>query len=249
MAERAPVGFFGKIPQRGDFVGAGLGRDFLDVWDPWLQDAIACSRDQLGEGWLEVYLTAPIWRFALCGGICGDAAWAGVLLPGVDRVGRYFPLTIAAPLPADGNPLQYALLADDWFQRAEEVALAPLADDAPDLTEFAERVRALGAPDCGDDEATRQVPMIADPALRVEAASESQSLASRQGALAGGLLSGLLLRYAVWWSEGSERVAPNLLVTKHLPAVEKFAAMLDGDWQGRGWSGGRQAPLAVMEEA
>ncbi len=119
MANNAEVGYFGKLPQRGDFVSSGLGRDFLDIWDQWLQDAIACSRDQLGDAWLDIYLTSPIWRFLLCDGICGGSAWAGVLIPSVDKVGRYYPLTIAAPLPAGSNPMQFSVLADDWFRAAE----------------------------------------------------------------------------------------------------------------------------------
>ena len=59
------------------------------------------SRDALGEGWLETYLTAPVWRFALAAGCCGPAA-AGIWLPSVDRVGRYYPLR--AGVPARGAP-------------------------------------------------------------------------------------------------------------------------------------------------
>ena len=43
-------GFFGKLPARGDFVRAGLPRDFVDPWDAWLQRVLAGSRDAAGRG-------------------------------------------------------------------------------------------------------------------------------------------------------------------------------------------------------
>ena len=101
VAAEAKAGFFGKLPKHGDFLSRRLPRAFTDPWDRWLQNAIADSREQMAEDWLNIYLTSPIWRFALSPGLCGDNAWAGVLMPSVDRVGRYFPLTLAAPLEND----------------------------------------------------------------------------------------------------------------------------------------------------
>jgi type VI secretion system protein ImpM len=92
----AAIGFCGKIPARGDFVRAGLPRAFADPWDRWIGQMIAASRAALGEAWLPAWLEAPIWRFALSAGICGPHAVVGLWLPSVDRIGRYYPLTIAA---------------------------------------------------------------------------------------------------------------------------------------------------------
>jgi type VI secretion system ImpM family protein len=99
------TGFFGKLPSHGDFVSRRLSRDFLDVWDGWLQHCMAESKATLGENWLNVFLTSPIWRFAMTPGACGDEAYIGVLTPSVDRVGRYFPLSIVASAPESAPPL------------------------------------------------------------------------------------------------------------------------------------------------
>ncbi|HEX7968785.1 MAG TPA: type VI secretion system-associated protein TagF, partial [Stellaceae bacterium] len=93
------LGFFGKVPARGDFVSRRLVRDFTEPWDGWLQDALAMSAQQLAEAWLSTYLTAPIWRFLLSSGVCGEMPMLGVVMPSVDRVGRYFPLTLAVAVP------------------------------------------------------------------------------------------------------------------------------------------------------
>jgi type VI secretion system protein ImpM len=96
VLRNATIGFHGKIPARGDFVQSGLPRDFTEPWDGWLQQMVAASRSALGEAWLPVWLEAPVWRFALSPGICGNGAVIGLWMPSVDSVGRYFPLTVAA---------------------------------------------------------------------------------------------------------------------------------------------------------
>ena len=216
------------MPACGDFVSRQLPRRFLDPWDQWLQTAIVHSRQQLGEDWLACYLHSPLWRFLLSAGLCGQPAHAGVLMPSVDRVGRYYPLVVAAPLPAGRNPL--ALLTAPWFEAAAQVALAGL-DEQMDLETFAARVVALGLPDAG-------------PALYPDAPAWHYPLASdNPAALAGfisGLAGGLLERhyptYSIWWGSGSPpRIAPCLLLCQGLPAPDRFAALLAGDWERGGW--------------
>src|SRR5260370_38744549 len=103
----AAIGFCGKLPARGDFVTSGLPRRFAEAWHDWLQPALAASRHALGEDWLAAWLEAPIWRFALSPGACGPDSVLGLGMPGVDRVGRHFPLTFAAGAgqPAPGPPV------------------------------------------------------------------------------------------------------------------------------------------------
>jgi type VI secretion system protein ImpM len=96
VLRNAAIGFHGKIPARGDFVHAGLPRDFIEPWDGWMQRMVAASRSALGEAWLPAWLEAAVWHFALTPGICGRGAVIGLWLPSVDAVGRYFPLTLAA---------------------------------------------------------------------------------------------------------------------------------------------------------
>ncbi len=233
----AVPGFFGKLPACGDFVSRQLPRSFLDPWDQWLQAAIFHSRQQLGEDWLACYLRSPLWRFLLSAGLCGQLAHAGVLMPSVDRVGRYYPLVITVPLPAGGNPL--GLLTTPWFEAAAQVALAGL-DEQMDLETFAARVEALGLPDAG-------------PALYPDVpawhcpldSSDPAALAGFICGLAGGLLEKHSPTYSVWWGSGSlPRIAPCLLLCQDLPAPDRFAALLAGDWKRWGWQEGR-APVAT----
>jgi type VI secretion system protein ImpM len=92
----AAIGFCGKIPARGDFVRAGLPLAFADPWDRWMERMLMASRSALDTEWLPAWLEAPVWRFAVTAGVCGPDAVIGLWMPSVDRVGRYYPLTIAA---------------------------------------------------------------------------------------------------------------------------------------------------------
>jgi type VI secretion system protein ImpM len=137
------AGFYGKLPARGDFIRAGLPREFIDPWDEWLQAVIAGSRSMMGPAWLPAYLESPIWRFALPPGMCGSLAVIGLMLPSVDKAGRYFPLTFAAL-----RPDSIAVPAGEaWLQRCEAAGLSALEQDTPPQDIAA----MIGSPDLPDD--------------------------------------------------------------------------------------------------
>jgi type VI secretion system protein ImpM len=117
-------GFYGKLPARGDFVRAGLPRDFTDAWDGWLSGVMAASKEVAGDAWLPAFLEAPVWRFILSAGLCGARAAVGLMMPSVDRVGRYFPLTFAALLDG-GAPAG----TNAWLDRCEDAGRAALEQD------------------------------------------------------------------------------------------------------------------------
>jgi type VI secretion system protein ImpM len=120
-------GFTGKIPGRGDFVLNGLPRDFSDPWHDWQSLVIAGSRTLIGRTWLDAFLEAPVWRFILPPGLCGPHAAIGLMMPSVDKVGRYFPLTFVAL--CGGSPR-----GSDWFEwlnAVEDLGRLALDEDAP----------------------------------------------------------------------------------------------------------------------
>lgn len=119
-------GWFGKIPALGDFASRRLPQTFINLWDQWLQESIAASRQQLGEKWLDTYLNSPIWRFVVMPGLCGPKAWTGIIMPSVDKVGRYFPFTIAHSVEAHSDFLTAIFKAQHWFDAIEQIALSAL---------------------------------------------------------------------------------------------------------------------------
>jgi type VI secretion system protein ImpM len=244
-AEAAP-GYHGKLVAKGDFVSRRLPRGFLDPWDSWLQDVVGGSRARMGEAWLDAYLTSPIWRFALSAGLCGEGAAAGVLMPSVDRVGRYFPLTIVAMLAADVDLLAMPVAAAGWFGKAEELVRSALAD-AFDFDGFDAQVAALGAPTVGEPRPTATA-AVAEAALGLRLAIPSAAAVDQAyRALAERFLRTSYPHCSLWWTSGSEDVAATFIVCNGLPSAEGFAAVLDGRWGAWGWDGA--APAALAEAA
>lgn len=234
-------GFYGKLPARGDFVSRHLPRSFLDPWDDWLQTAMATSRQRLEERWLECYLTSPLWRFALSPGLCGEDAYAGVLMPSVDRVGRYYPLLIAVSIKDTGNLLDLAENGGTWFQRAEEVILTGL-DDHLNLDDFTAQVQALGSPLALMTPTKSTAPELADGLTWYCPLDNPTGFNDIRSALTEYLLQRCFSCYSLWWSHGSEHIVPCLLMCQGLPPSEGFAALLAGNWSQLGW---QEKPLSI----
>ena len=237
----AQPGFFGKLPARGDFVGRRLDQAFRTQFDDWLQRSIATSKRQLGPAWLPAYLNTPIWRFILGPGLCGAVPTLGVMMPSVDRVGRYFPLVVAAQLPGCLSPGSMFQSARNWFDAAEDVILRSLDDDF-DFDGFDADVVAIGVPAyarAGDDRS--------GGALRMEL-SEGGDMAPTYARILDQVLTGGNVPFSLWWTLGSERVHPSVLMSAGLPAPANFAAFLDGQWDEWGWArpGDGQATLEDM---
>jgi type VI secretion system protein ImpM len=125
-------GWYGKLPTLGDFASRRLDPDFIEPWDVWLGEGLAAHRETLGESWLDAYLSSPSWRFVLMPGVLTPQqshAIAGVLMPSVDRVGRYFPLTLATPMPMPPRSAGEIEPLLGWLHRLEDVAIDALQDD------------------------------------------------------------------------------------------------------------------------
>jgi type VI secretion system protein ImpM len=152
LPNTAAIGFYGKIPARGDFIQAGLPRSFIGPWDAWMQRMIAASRFVLGEKWLPAWLEAPVWRFALLPGVCGPGAVIGLYMPSVDCVGRYFPLTLAAVAPeTEASALMQGGVG--FFAAAEHAGRDALANNLPpeELTaRLADAIATWAAENAGD---------------------------------------------------------------------------------------------------
>ncbi len=229
------TGFYGKLPAAGDFVSRRLPRSFLDPWDQWLQVVIAASRSRLADSWLDLYLTSPIWRFALAPGVCGPNGWAGVLMPSVDRVGRYFPMTIALSLPEGAGPVLLTAAAD-WYQRAETAALSVLEHDGVDVDGFDQAVSALGSVAVPVPDGAPVGPAAEGQQGWRLPVAEGQDFSGLVPALAHVLLEQRFGPYSVWWSEGSERIDPGLLLGAGLPDGDAYADMLGAGWQSDAWA-------------
>jgi type VI secretion system protein ImpM len=232
------VGFYGKLPSHGDFVSRSVASEFIDRWDSWLQAGVSQSRTDLGDGWLDLFLTSPVWRFALQTGVIGGGAFAGILLPSVDRVGRYFPLTIVSELPTHSHPQIVSVAAAAWFDWVEAVARRALEQEILDLDSLLRELRASEQM-LGEDRLSLQPVVVAGSAFAGEGAlwrfsADTEADMGRFHARLSTGLTNTLTPLALWWSAGSDRVQPSVLMTRGLPPPATFQDFLRTEWN-RAW--------------
>jgi type VI secretion system protein ImpM len=156
-----------------------------------------------------LYLNAPVWCFALGPGLYGASAWAGVLTPGVDRVGRYFPFTIAQAI--DGAELERRLAdAQAWYDRLVALALATLTPEFT-LDEFDVALRAESLFNEERESAPWRlaIPNVPDGGF---------SALLKQTAATG---------HAIWWSDGSPAVPASVRISAGAVTGLQLASLLD----------------------
>jgi type VI secretion system protein ImpM len=218
-------GWHGKLPSLGDFASRRLDPAFIEVWDAWLAEGLLALREGHAE-WLDAYLGSPSWRFLLAPealpGPAGTQGWAGVLMPSVDRVGRYFPLTIVLPLgsgPCDTERMRQLWF---WLARLDELARDALHDDwtAGQLDDELARMAlpdlaaAASAPDVTDDPAPAtliELPPGLD-AASVIAVQAQQGWAARS-------------RGRAWWQAAPDEGPKRLLLSRGLPPPAAFTRL------------------------
>lgn len=232
-APRAPAaGWYGKLPSLGDFASRRLPRTFLDPWDAWLQRSIARGRAALGARWPGAFLDAPAWRFALLPQLCGPSAWAGVIAPSIDRVGRCFPLTVAVPLRPCPGMLAATLGAHRWFAAVESLARAAIGRGLSGQA-LDDGLAAIGPPPAAGDDRTAAA--LADWWRRPDAGPFQARLPDLH-ALDDLVLAGAEFAFvgaggpkSLWWSA---RAPMPLHCFAGLPPADCFAALLAGTGTG-----------------
>ena len=214
------------MPIIGDFVSRRLPDEFINPWDGWLQSAIVASREELGGDWLNSYLTSPIWRFLLSPGVCGNKAIAGIIMPSVDRVGRYYPLTVAVSF--EQSPLLPFLFTSGnvWFEQLEDAALTGLEGNL-DLNAFDQLIQTIPPFTLPIGSSQALQPAAEKKAFHI-AMENSGQIANAFVELNANLLASFMPGYSLWSNAGSEHVQPALIACEGLPPIGSFAGFLRG---------------------
>ena len=230
-----PPGWHGKLPSLGDFASRRLDATFIEPWDQWLAAGLLALREARPEGWLDDYLGSPSWRFLLMPGAmpgeAGAQAWAGVLMPSVDRVGRYFPLTLVQPLNGGPGSTQEMDGLWQWLARLDELARDALFEDwtADRLEQELARMALpllspLGKPAALAGRVPAAVaagglgvmvelsaPGVGDAALHIGAQAQRAWADAAQG--------------QAWWHARPDENPPRLLVSRGLPTATSLARL------------------------
>jgi type VI secretion system protein ImpM len=221
------AGLYGKLPAKRDFVAANAPRRFLEMWEPWLQASVATSRQTLGENWLPAYNSAPIWRFWLGAGICGEAV-LGAFMPSIDGVGRSFPLTVfvgeggdsLAPPEIEPNHL--------WCEAAETVLLEALSPET-DYEAIAAQAAAIAPPLTQlHAMSVSGIGNLADGSVLVRDFGDDLAMALKAARRFGHRQ--FFAGQTFWWTIGGDNFPPTALVALGLPPPMRFAQMLTGSF-------------------
>ncbi len=219
-------GWFGKLASIGDFAQRRLPPQWLSACDAWLSSAMRGGHDELGERWLDVYLTAPLLRFGWAPGVIDAQWWFGLLMPSCDSVGRYFPLLIAHPrthAPQDRIALDHL---EHWYDHLARAAMHTLSDAHGS-------VEALEA-------ALQDAPPWPTPGRGLAIASHtgaggerhrlgrSAPLSQWMHALAAQELAGHLAGCTVWWRVTQTGADDSVDIVRGLPDGRTFANLLTG---------------------
>jgi type VI secretion system protein ImpM len=219
-----PAGLFGKLPAKRDFIATMAPRRFLDAWEPWLQTSLAASRYALGASWSDYYNRAPLWRFWLGPGLCGDTT-VGVVMSSVDGVGRAFPLTLLSTGNELPPPPPEIESNDKWFEAAEALLLSAL-DSGASFEQLAGAAAALPAPALlAADNVVEGIEELPDRAVVARVRDAHFGEAFERSRRFGGARYDSL---SFWWTIGGEGFPPIALSVAGLPSAERFADMLTG---------------------
>lgn len=222
-----PAGLFGKLPAKRDFVAVNAQRQFLEVWERWLQAGVATSRQLLGPRWSEVYNRAPIWRFWLGADFCGEAV-IGAFAPSVDGVGRSFPLTVFIGEGQDSLEPPELNANDPWCEAAEAILLEALEPEAS-LETVASKVAGMPAPSLQPrPRAPRGLEELPEGAVLIRGAYRELPLAFLSARRFGHRR--FFASQSFWWTIGGEGFSPLAYLLVGLPPATRFADMLTGDF-------------------
>ncbi len=96
--------------------------DFIVPWDRWLQRSLVFLQAYLDIERFERIFTHTSVHFALNPGVCGTAAWIGVMVPSLDRVGRRFPLTLCRLFKGKLRGSRLFHCENAWYEAIEILA-------------------------------------------------------------------------------------------------------------------------------
>jgi type VI secretion system protein ImpM len=221
---RDAPGWYGKLATLGDFAQRRLPQPWLATCDAWLSGAMRSSREQLGERWLEVYLTAPLLRFAWTPGVVDPQWWFGLLMPSCDSVGRYFPLLIAHPRmrpPEDRIALDHLEL---WYEHLAQAAMRTLNDGQGSVEALEAALHdAPPWPTPGRGPLMPAQTMSQGHHLRL---GRSATLSQWLHALAAQELNSRLAGCSVWWRVTESGVDDSVDIVRGLPQGPAFVELL-----------------------
>ena len=216
-------GYFGKLPTRGDFIQQVLPQDFANDFHEWLQFSMAQARESLGDEFLTYYLNCPCWKFITNPGVCGAQAIAGITIPSVDKVGRYFNFTLATVLPEDTSPIAYVIANRAGFKSMEILALDLLESDYSNQ-EVEMKVREASLQFHDWERYRSEIEVNADSLhIRLD---KPLPFADQVSTLLNHIVTEKLGEFSAWWYGQEGQTMSNMIVCRGMPTEDAYLQLL-----------------------
>lgn len=118
------VGWYGKLPTSGDFVGRGLPRETVQRVDAWFQNGLIQIRHRTPD-WQRFFAWSTPWHCLLSEGLTGTVPVEAHLCASADRVGRLFPLIVCHELRHGERVFAGA---SEWHRKTAQLAVKAIRD-------------------------------------------------------------------------------------------------------------------------
>ncbi|WP_422848584.1 type VI secretion system-associated protein TagF [Acidovorax sp. M14] len=144
MLAPASIAWYGKLPSLGDFVGRRMPHALASEWDAWMREGMEQLRLADETSWSDTFVNAPLWFFITSLSTLGSPV-IGALAPSMDRVGRYYPITVMATAPHVGCPFAGDLQVKEFLAGARS-AIVDARRRTLSVDELDRRVSLLPSP-------------------------------------------------------------------------------------------------------
>jgi type VI secretion system protein ImpM len=161
--------------------------------------------------------------------------------PSVDRVGRYFPLTVAAGLPSDLEVLDTMIRAAAWYDAIERIA-ALAFDNQITAERLDERLAGTAFPLTAivhADAAVDTLPIAERPVHALKVGCPEGIDVQQAGVALREAQVNVGHSHCVWFNASPGALERVLLVTRALPDSGLAQALFDGRWASHGWPAAR----------
>lgn len=239
------LGCFGKIRNCGDFISRHMPHAIEQNFTQWLEAGLTETKERFQQQWLEYFLTSPVWNFILDDPDSRQMI-VGTMMPSMDKVGRYYPLTVLQTVNHDGDldiglldeveTLMLSTLDKNVEQEQFVQALDQLNEDSESKNGAKGQLQGyipfsqLRAVFNNNDQAIKEIvgKLWPDQNRLISTAKEVLNLYTHESETSGKPSS-------IWWTKGSEHMRPTVLLCQGFPPIAGIHATLDGDWTGSGW--------------
>ena len=212
--EQAHIGLIGKHPGYGDFLRAGLSQTTADALSDWADRTLSDLRDSVGNDWPAFWAGAQSLRFWAGRAVLGRTL-AGILRPSQDRVGRRYPLILAA----EGAHVPPPMQAEDQSLWAGLESHLDAAQPGQGAKALLDGLSVAVAPEDAQTTATGPTIWAHHPEGDLDALLRSAAKADPERAM--------LIR-SYWWAPGRSGRAAVWLGCTGLPNAQALGWLLTG---------------------